>query len=153
MRRAALAALVLMGCASDAPRTLFVHDAFLVPGAGLAPGVLYATVTNPTARPDTLVAIESAAAASLMLHATRSDGAGRETMAMVPALEIPAHGSASLIPGAVHAMVDGLRPGIVPGDTATVTFRFTHGGLVQTVAKVIDYGDVDRLTAAHRAPK
>ena len=48
-------------------------------------------------------------------------------MEAVDKLEIPAHGSARLSPGAYHVMLMQAKPAVVPGDNVVLTLRFSDG--------------------------
>jgi copper(I)-binding protein len=122
-----------------------VERAVLVPGAGLAPAVLYADLVNRTDTPDTLTRIDADGAQSAMLHGTVADSAGRVTMHMVSFVEIPARGTARLVPGALHGMIQGLSPAPTRGDSISVTFTFVRTGAVTVAAAIIDYADVERV--------
>jgi copper(I)-binding protein len=148
MRRCAAAIVaVLAACGDTTADTADVSRVFIVPGAGSAPGVLYATFRNTTDTPDTLMSIASQAASSIALHAT-SGG----SMTGLTHLEIPARSVSRLAPGAAHAMIGGLQSGLTRGDTVSVTFRLAHRGALNVAARVIGYQDVDdsvRTRGAH----
>ena len=133
----------MLAC-TEAPASLTVVQVFVVPGAGFAPGALFATVRNPLPNADTLASIQLAGAKSVMLHATTRDSTGRESMAMVQHLAIPPHDSVRLVPGNIHGMIEGLdRP--AAGVMIAATFQFARAGAVRADARVIGFADVDSL--------
>jgi hypothetical protein len=117
-----------------------------VPGAGFAPGVLYARIDNPTAQADTLMGVAIGNATSAMLHMSATDSTGRISMKAVVTAALPARGTLWLAPGGLHAMIEGLTPRPARGDSVTVAFRFARASEIRTFARVIDYSDVDSLT-------
>ncbi len=139
--------MALSACAE--PNELTIARPLLVPGAGYAPGVLYAVIDNRTALTDTLVAIELRGTI-VTLHASMSAGGGPASMAPAGHVAIPAHQSVRLAPGGLHAMVEALPAGIARGDSVAVTFRFARGGARAVFAHVVDYRDVDSLTSTGR---
>lgn len=147
----ALAALA--GIAACAPRDttprITVEQAVFVPGAGVAPAVIYATFANAGGA-DTLVAIESDAADTITIHVTMTDSAGRMMMHPGAALPVPMRGTAHLAPGATHGMASGLHGQFVRGDSITITFRFARQGTVGVRAAVIDHAQVDSATTPAR---
>jgi copper(I)-binding protein len=140
----ACAALMSAACESTPP-TITIERAFIVPGAGFAPGVMYADIRNDTADDDTLTRVDIPAARSAMMHESR-DSAGRELMSMVHALPVRAHAMSRLAPRGIHVMVDGLAETLARGDTTGVSFAFAGHGTIRATARVIDYADVDSLT-------
>lgn len=137
----AAAAVCVAACAGPGDGRLTVHGAYAVPGAGLAPGVLYARIDNRTATPDTLLGIE-AASAEIMLH-TGGDATGRAAMAMAGPIPVAARATVSLAPGGLHGMITTFPRDTHRGDSVSVTFRFARAGAIAVYARVIDYADVD----------
>ena len=136
------AAACLVACTSCSPRALAIDGVVVVPGAGFAPGVLYANVENPGGTADTLLSVDVVGATAASLHENVTDSAGRTTMRMVHHLAIPPGWRVSLSPGGVHAMIDGLRTALTRGDSVGVTFHFARAGSVAGMARVVDYTDV-----------
>lgn len=101
-------------------------------------GVIYLTVKNSGSRDDTLEAVTSDVANSGMLMREQTQGNAMQ-MQPLPALTIPAHGQASLSPGAYHAMLVGLRSAPKQGATVRVTLRFSHAGSVTFDVPVTTY--------------
>lgn len=151
---AALASAVACTGESREPGTssagqLRVERAVLVPGAGLAPAVVYAEVVNATDAPDTLTALRVAGAAAAMLHRSETDSAGHVSMHHVASVAIAPQSTVRLAPGGLHAMVEGLSPAPVRGDSVVVTFAFARAGAREVFAAVIGYADVERATDPH----
>lgn len=133
MTRAALAFAVCLAACASAERGVAVSGVFVVPGAGLAPGAVYATIGNARDVGDTLVAVEMADGSPVMLHSS--------AMQSVQRIFVPPHGEIRLKPGGVHGMaahVTGAR-----GDSTRVTFFFSGAGQITARATVIDYAQVD----------
>lgn len=107
------------------------------------PGVLYATIVNGTDGPDTLTGLTAPIADSTTLHQMVQRGAG---MAMGPLgdLPLPAHSEVRFHPGGYHAMLEGLRARLTPGDSIPVTFHFALRGDTTVLARVVRYADLDR---------
>lgn len=120
------------------------HAYLVTPAAG-SPAVLYLWVTNPTARADTVTALEVAGADSAQVHRTMAIGAGMEQMVPVAALPVAAHDTVKLAPGGLHVMVFGLPARLRAGDSTAVTVTFRNAGDVTGYARVITYAQVDSL--------
>jgi hypothetical protein len=69
-------------------------------------------------------------------------------MTSIAAVAVPAEGHARLAPGETHAMLEGLRAGLVRGDSLAVTFQFAHAGPIAVQARIIEYAQVDSATGA-----
>lgn len=144
MRRAAarvvLVVAALVAACAGTNGGVAVRSVFVVPGAGLAPGVLYATIDNAGAAADTLTGIEMEDGSSVMLHDNLTDAVGRTTMQPLQRLVVPPQGRLLLRPGGVHGMVG---RGATRPDSVRVTFWFSRGGEIAARAMVIDYAQVD----------
>jgi len=130
--------LALAACAAEGP-PLEVRDAYSYESVLGNVGVVYLTVTNRGARPDTLVDVEVSGALVAMVHeqVTRGD---MVEMRHVGPLPIPPHSSVVLTPGGLHVMMEGLDRAPVAGDTLTVMVRFAGGQEVVVRAPVLSYG-------------
>lgn len=143
--------------ASDTPAAapaLHWSRAYIVTPAGNAPAVLYVTIQNPTAKPDTLLRVTTPLVDVAMLHANTTSGSMNEpqgTMSMVEVstIEIPSDTTIALAPGGTHVMLMNPKHAIARGDSIPVTLVFTHAGALSGNAAVIAYTDVDTATAAH----
>lgn len=144
-------AFAAAGCAYNADQapSLTVRDVFVVPGAGLSPGALYATITNAGAV-DTLLGIEIAGA-TVTLHESLSEGAGLTTMREVERAVVLPRAALTLAPGGMHGMVTGLDSTLARGDSLTITLHFARTGRAGANAVVIDYASLDSAIAAAAA--
>ncbi len=112
-------ALLLPGLAAAASPS--VTDAFsrATPGAG--PGAAYFTIHGGDT-PDRLLGVSSTAAQKIEMHSMTMQG---DVMRMreVEAIDVPAHGTVKLAPGAEHLMLMGLQAPLKPGDSVQLTLR------------------------------
>lgn len=130
--------LALTACAAEGP-PIEVRDAYSYESVLGNVGVVYLTITNRGARPDTLVDVEVSGALVAMVHEQVAQGEMVE-MRHVGRLPIPPHGTVVLKPGGLHVMMEGLDRAPVAGDTLTVTARFAGGQEVVVRAPVLPYG-------------
>jgi len=65
-----------------------------------------------------------------MLHRSMNKN-GKDSMEMVDALGIPAHGAIKLAPGGYHLMLMDAKHPIKAGDTVQITLHFASGETVQ----------------------
>lgn len=94
------------------------------------PAAGYATIRNPGDKPVKLTGAGSPDYGMAMLHRSLQKN-GKDTMEMVAALSIPAHGEVKLAPGGYHLMLMNPRHPINPGDTVHVSLRFDDGETLQ----------------------
>jgi len=59
------------------------------------------------------------------------------TMGMLRELRVPAHGSASLVPGRDHLMLEQPHDALQVGQHVTVTLRFEHAGTLTISVPVV----------------
>lgn len=144
IRRHVAAILIALTACRGAERHVAVSDAalvierpYVVPGAGNAPGVLYADL-RAGADVDTLRGIAVADSAATLHDAS---------MQVLRELPVSATRVTRLSPGGVHAMFAPSGRALTRGDSVLVTFTFAHRGRVTQAARVIDYADVDTATA------
>jgi hypothetical protein len=138
MRRAVLVVAACVACVVACANTdagVAVRGVFVVPGAGLAPGAVYATIDNRGAVADTLIGVEMEDGSAVMLHDTN--------MRSVQRLAVPANGQLRLKPGGIHGMIEHSPVRAARGNSVRVTFFFAVGGQVPARATVIDYAQVD----------
>ncbi len=107
------------------------------PGADAA--AAYFTVRNATRKPAVLVDVSSPLASEAMLHETRVVG-GESRMRMLERLVIPAGGSVTLHPGAIHLMLQGLGKPLVVGQEVPLVLRFASGQEIRVSARVRPLG-------------
>ncbi|EIM03017.1 hypothetical protein RHOFW104T7_16745 [Rhodanobacter thiooxydans] len=147
-----LAGLLLAGGAhaNDAAHIRASHAWIRVlPGA--LPAGAYVTLENDGNQPVALRGASSSVYAEVMLHRSSREG-GVSRMAMVDALNVPAHGKAELAPAGYHLMLMRPHAPVKPGDTVTLTLQFGDGSTLATdfvarPANAMDAGD-DHATPA-----
>ena len=115
----------------------------VLPGA--LPAGAYVTLENDGDRPVALRGASSSVYAEVMLHRSSREG-GVSRMAMVDALNVPAHGKAELAPAGYHLMLMRAKAPVKPGDTVTLTLQFGDGSTLATdfiarPANAMDAGD------------
>jgi periplasmic copper chaperone A len=115
--------------------------------AGAKTGAAYATLVNPGAAADRLVAVSTPVAGQAQLH-THTDDAGILRMEAVTAIDLPAGTSTTLKPGSQHIMLLELRQPLTPGDSFPMTFTFEKAGTIGVDIKVLKAG----ATASTDAP-
>jgi hypothetical protein len=65
-------------------------------------------------------------------------------MKQIPAIAIPARGSAALSPGGEHLMLLGLKGSPKPGETFVITLQFERAGSVDVTFPVVDARSASR---------
>ena len=147
--RSALPALALLvpllggmaGCQRGAGPAPTVDRAWVrlaaVPGR---PSAAYFTLHGGT-EAARLVAVASPDAGDVELHETMGSGQGMATMAPLDGVDIAPGAAVAFAPGGKHAMVFGLAPGIKPGGTVKLSFRFARGQPLVLDAKAVAAGD------------
>jgi hypothetical protein len=93
---------------------------------GDLPAGAFANFTNASDHAVALTGASSIRYGQAMLHRSSTEG-GMGRMETVDKLEIPAHGSAKLSPGAYHVMLMHAKPAVVPGDNVVLTLSFADG--------------------------
>ena len=99
------------------------------------PAAGYFTLSNPTATARTLVAAESPACGTLMLHRSVNEH-GEERMVMVKSVAVPAHGQISFAPDGYHLMCMSPKAQMRHGRSVPVTLRFADGGTLSATFPV-----------------
>lgn len=142
MRRSPLAVLALAAaCAGDGARAaLDVSEAFMFAPVTQGEAAAYFRVDNRGTAPDTLVALTSPIAASVMVHRQAVEG-GMARMEHVDVLPIAPGESLVLAPGGLHAMFVALDRLPVAGDSVTLLLRFARAGERRISLPVRAYGD------------
>jgi periplasmic copper chaperone A len=107
------------------------------PGADVA--AAYFTVRNTTHEAAVLVEVSSPLASEVMLHETKVVG-GESRMRMLERLVIPAGGTVTLHPGAIHVMLQGLRKPLTVGQEVPLVLRFANGQEMRLSARVRPLG-------------
>jgi copper(I)-binding protein len=151
-----LCALVA-ACSTPAADTAISANGLIVRGA-FAPEPLAAGdsasatmsayfVVENTRDADTLDAIATPVAAHATVHAEVQHG-GMVMMMPAVGLEIPAHGTIRLRPGARHVMLEGLSSVPRAGDRVPLVLHFRHAGVVRLAVPVIRYVSIDSAVEA-----
>lgn len=98
-------------------------------------GAVFMEIRNSGDTRDRLVAASTPVAANVELHNHIREG---DVMKMRPveAVEIPAHGSATLKPGSYHVMLFGLHAPLKRGESFPVSLTFERSGTVQVEVSI-----------------
>lgn len=118
------------------PEGLAVRDPWAAPtpgGVDVAAG--YITIANGGPA-DTLVAVASPRAASVMIHEMSMDGAIMRMRAVEGGLAIPPQSAVTLAPGGGHLMFMGVSQPFVEGEEIPVTLTFSHAGVREVMLPV-----------------
>lgn len=132
-----LVAAFIASTGATAASDIEVSDAWAratPPGARTA--AMYLTLSN-TGETLSLIAANTPVAARAELH-THKHVDGMMRMEKVPAIEIPAGGTAELRPHGDHVMLFGLRQALVPGEWVTLTLEFDDGRTLELEVPVRD---------------
>jgi periplasmic copper chaperone A len=133
-----LAALVVAGCSTAAPK-LTVSGAWVRSVAAAdQPTAAYLVISNGSGQPDALMGASSPDAATVQLHETTTDSSGMTGMQHVDKLAIPAEGEVTLMPGGHHLMIMGLSRPLTAGGTLELDLVFEKAGKVAVMAEVRD---------------
>ncbi len=111
------------------PSGLEVREPWAAPtpgGVDVSAG--YFTIANGGPA-DTLVAVSSPRAASVMIHEMSMDGGIMRMRNVEGGLAIPAQGVATLAPGGGHLMFMGVSQPFVEGEEIPVTLTFANAGV------------------------
>lgn len=103
-------------------------------------GAAFFAVENSGAA-DRLVAASGDIAQRVELHTHRMEGNVMQ-MRQVEAVEVPAHGSATLQPGGYHVMLIGLEQPLKEGDHFPLTLTFEQAGEITVEVKVEAVGSM-----------
>lgn len=119
-------------------------------GATVAGG--YLDLVNATGRHDTLVAVESAAAARVEVHEMSMDGGIMRMRRLDGGVPLPAGGTVALAPGGLHLMFIAPVTALQPGERVPATLRFAHAPALEVVFEVrgVDGTPVADPHAGHR---
>ena len=99
------------------------------------PGAAYLTLQSDVA--DRLVAIETPAAATVLLHGSETDANGVSRMIHIEALAIAAGESLTLAPGGMHLMLMGLADKLEEGSSFPLTLTFETAGDITVEVQVL----------------
>ena len=126
----ALAAVAAVSFATVAHAAPQVSAAWSRPAAQGTTGAGFMTLTNPGAKTDALVAVNSPLAGQVMVHQSSMSG-GMASMKMVTTVPVPAGGSVTFAPGGYHLMFIGLTQPLKVGDSLPATLTFASGARVK----------------------
>lgn len=98
------------------------------PGAGELSA--YLELGNPGKTPLKLIGLSTSVSGQAMLMHTGRDAAGRGTMQMIGSWNIPAGGQLKILPGSGHLMLRQLKRQPQPGESVTVSLRFSDGSVL-----------------------
>jgi len=131
---AALMALVASAVMAQTP-ALIVLDAWVrqVPGSDVA--AAYLTLRNPTAKPITVMSIESPVAENAMIHETKTVG-GQSQMRPHEQLVIAPGETVKFEPGGLHVMLMGVKQAAAVGESIPLVLVLADGTRVQVAAVV-----------------
>jgi copper(I)-binding protein len=137
--------LLAGGVQATAADHVHASDAWIRVLPGALPAGAYVTLRNDSAQPVALTGATSTAYAEVMLHHSSTAG-GMSRMSMVDTLTLPAHGEAVLAPAGYHLMLMKAKKPVKPGDTVTLTLKFSDGSTLATdfaarPANAIDAGE------------
>ncbi|MEV6773679.1 copper chaperone PCu(A)C [Nocardia sp. NPDC051030] len=100
----------------------------------------FGTLENSGDEPVQLVAATSPASNTVEIHEVVADASGDKTMRpKAGGLTIPAHGKATLKPGAEHLMFMGLKQPLRTGAETPITLTFADGSTTTITAQVRDF--------------
>lgn len=94
------------------------------------PGVAYLTIRNGGSETDTLLRLETPAAARSEAHETVVDASGVSRMRPATPLPVPAGGEVAFAPGGLQVMLMGLSAPLAEGDSFPLTLVFERAGAV-----------------------
>ena len=129
-----LKSLVLAAAALAATPALAapqVQAAWSRPAAAGTTGAGFMTLSNPDAKPDALVSVESPLAREVQVHQSSMKN-GIASMQRVARVPVPAGGRVTFAPGGYHLMLMGLTKALKPGDAVPATLTFASGARVKT---------------------
>lgn len=121
------AALAAASVAHAAP---IVKAAWTRPAAQGQTGAGFMTLTNPDAKPDALVTVESPLARTVQIHQSNMSG-GMASMKQLSRVELPAGGAVTFAPGGYHLMLIGLAKPVKAGDAVPATLTFASGAKIK----------------------
>jgi len=124
---AAFAALSIAGAAQAAP---MVQTAWSRPAAQGTTGAGFMTLTNPDAKADALVAVQTPWARETQIHQTSMSG-GMASMKRLDRAPLEPGAKLVFAPGGHHLMFMGLTRALKAGDAMPVTLIFASGARVK----------------------
>ena len=141
-----VAALACACNSRDVDAEIGITNAVYIIPASDGPAAVYFTIHNPTATPDTLIAVSSPSVKVISLHETMRMGEGASVMihmSPVARVAVPAAGDLIFAPGGYHAMASGAASPPANGTTLTLTMTFARHASIVTPARVLTYAEYD----------
>lgn len=149
MRKPLLAFLVFLFSAPSALSggEISVSDPWVrqnPPGASVT--AAYMVIENSASAADELLEVSCGCSASASLHVTEMRE-GSMVMKKVASIEVPPGGSAALLPGGRHVMLEGLSGDM--GESVVLKLRFRSGARISVTAPVLSPPAAARKHGAH----
>ncbi|HEV7186658.1 MAG TPA: copper chaperone PCu(A)C [Blastococcus sp.] len=119
--------------------TLLIEDGYVPEAASPDVAAAYLTIVNTGGTPARLTAVTSDAAGTVMPMTENTSG-GVGSMAPLPDVVVPAHGSFRFRPGAAHLMLEQPHPAPRAGGTVTLILTFAPAGAVTVSLPVTPIG-------------
>jgi len=145
----AVAPLGLAACGESAEQTAAPEAApgleatnarLVLPAVSGNPGAVYFDLANGGDRPIAVRAVSVSGAGSAMMH-QYGEWEGKQQMADLPQLLVPAGGKVSFEPGAYHVMANDLSAETTAGSTVEVTLTIAGGDKISFPAQVRAAGE------------
>lgn len=128
-----------------------IHPNIPQPAASAQAAAGYMGISNSGHDADKLIAIETPAAQSAMLHGTEHGTDGVARMVPLEGLEIPAGDTVVLEPGGMHVMLMGLTGPLTEGQMVPGVLVFEKAGRVEMEFMVDPASGADHSTMDHAA--
>jgi hypothetical protein len=135
-----LAAVAATAAAAESPK---VEGAWIRATPPMATTAAAYVTIHGTGESDRLIGASSELAEMVEIHTTVHQD-GLMQMKQIPAIAIPARGSAALSPGGEHLMLLGLKGSPKPGETFVITLQFERAGSVDVTFPVVDARSASR---------
>jgi len=107
---------------------------------GATVGAGYLTITSGAETPDRLVSVSAEIAGRAEIHRMEMAHGVMKMRPLPEGVEIPAHGSVALVPGAYHVMLFDLKRPLKEGDSFPATLTFEKAGPLDVTFKVEGFG-------------
>ena len=145
---AALLAIVLAGCSTDAEppqaaSAVTVHDVW-VKAADHGMTAAFGHLHNDSDQQVRILSATTPVAHRVELHEVVSDGSGAMKMQQkLGGFALAAHSDTELAPGADHLMLMDLTTELIPGSDVEITVTFDDGSTLPISAQVRDFEGAD----------
>jgi periplasmic copper chaperone A len=114
---------------------LVVQDAWIRKPPGTDVAAAYLTLRNSTAKPITVVGVESAIASHAMIHETKTEG-GQSRMRSHEQLVVAPGETVKFEPGGLHVMLHDVKQSVAVGQTVQLVLLLADGSRVPVAAVV-----------------